>query len=151
MTYTQSTGQTEVPRQQQRRLEEEPAATGWTGWIGFAGVVMILVGIFGAIEGLAALFKDEYFLVVQDRLLVEADFTAWGWTHLILGLIILGAGFGVLVGQMWARVVGVILAVISATVNIAFLAAYPVWSTIIITMDVLVIWALCVHGREMKA
>jgi hypothetical protein len=61
------------------------------------------------------------------------------------------AGLGLAVGQMWARVVGILVALLSAVVNIAFLAAYPVWSTIMITIDVLVIWALTVHGKETKA
>jgi hypothetical protein len=139
-----------VPRQQQRRAEE-PEATAWTGWVGFGGMMMILVGMFGAIEGLVALFKDEYYLVTKNDLLVSVDFTAWGWTHLILGILVLAAGFGVLAGQTWARAVGIVLAMISATVNLAFLAAYPVWSTIVITLDVIVIWALAVHGREVRA
>jgi hypothetical protein len=138
-----------VPRQQQRR--EVPEATGWTGWIDFAGIMMVLVGFFGAIEGLVGIFKDEYFLVTKNDLLVSVDYTAWGWTHLILGVVIVAAGFGVIAGQLWARFVGIVLAMISATINIAFLSAYPVWSTIVIAMDVLVIWALAVHGREMKA
>jgi hypothetical protein len=79
------------------------------------------------------------------------DFTAWGWTHMLIGVVAVGAGLGVLMGQMWARVVGIVIAVISALANIAFLSAYPVWSTIIIAMDVLVIYALAVHGREVKA
>ncbi len=152
MTYTQNTGQsTDVPRQQQRRVEEAPPSSGWEGWVGFGGIMMILVGIFGIIEGLAALFRDQYFVVTSNGLLVTANYTAWGWTHLILGIVVLGAGFGVLVGQTWARIVGILLAVVSATVNLAFLSAYPVWSTIIITLDVLVIYALAVHGKEMRS
>jgi len=141
--------QASVPRQQQRRYDE-PEPTGWTGWVGFAGIMMILVGSFGAIEGLVGIFKDQYFLVTDDKLVVTANYTAWGWTHLILGALVVLAGFGVLVGQFWARTVGILLAMVSAIVNIAFLAAYPVWSTIVITLDVIVIWALAVHGREMK-
>jgi hypothetical protein len=82
---------------------------------------------------------------------VSVDYTAWGWVHLIAGVVVALAGFGVMVGQMWARVLGVVLAVVSAIVNIGFLAAYPVWSAILITLDVLVIYALTVHGREVKS
>jgi hypothetical protein len=70
--------------------------------------------------------------------------------HLIAGLVAIGTGFGILLGQMWARVLGVIIAVLGALLNIAFLAAYPIWSTIMIALDVLVIYALVAHGREVK-
>lgn len=129
----------------------EPERTGWVGWIMFAGVMMIMLGTFEAIAGLIALFNDEYYLVASSGLAVSVDYTTWGWVHLLLGLIVAAAGLGVMVGQMWARVVGILVALVSAIVNIAFLAAYPVWSTIIITIDVLVIYALTVHGRETKA
>jgi hypothetical protein len=125
--------------------------TGWTGWIAFSGILMIMLGGFQAMVGFVALFRDDYYLVTSDGLVISVDYTTWGWVHLILGGIALLAGFGVLVGQMWARVVGIVLAAVSAIANVAFLAAYPVWSVIIIAVDVLVIYALCVHGREVKA
>jgi hypothetical protein len=125
--------------------------TGWVGWIVFGGTMMVLLGTFHAIEGLLALFKDDYFLVGRSGLAVSVDFTAWGWVHLIAGLIVVGAGVGLLAGKMWARVVGVLLALVSAVVNVAFLAAFPVWSAIMILLDVLVIWAITVHGAEIKS
>jgi hypothetical protein len=102
-------------------------------------------------QGFVALLRDDYFYVTRDGLLITMDYTAWGWTHLGLGLIALGTGIGVLAGQMWARVVGIIIAVLSALVNVAFLSAYPIWSTIIIATDVLVVYALTMHGSEVKA
>jgi hypothetical protein len=125
--------------------------TGWVGWVIFGGVMMVLVGGFQATMGLVALFNDEYFLVTSNGLLVTADYTTWGWVHLALGVIACIAGFGVMVGQTWARVVGIILAVVSAIVNVGFLAAYPIWSSIVITLDVVVIYAMAVHGREVGA
>ena len=127
---------------------EEPTA--WVGMIIFGGIMMLMMGGFQIIEGLVALFNDEYYFVTRNGLIVSLDYTAWGWTHLIIGLIAVCAGIGVLLGQMWARVVGIIIAVVSALANIAFLSAYPVWSTIVIATDVLVIYALTVHGREVK-
>lgn len=133
------------------RTHREVEPTGWVGWIMFAGVMMIMLGTFEAIAGLVALFNDEYYLVTRNDLVVSLDYTTWGWVHLLLGILIAGAGLGVMVGQMWARVVGIVVALVSAIVNVAFLNAYPVGSTIIIVIDVLVIWALTVHGRETKA
>lgn len=124
--------------------------TGWVGWIVFSGVMLIMIGVFQALMGFVAIFKEDYYLVGRTGLVVELDYTAWGWVHLIFGIVVLLAGFGILAGQMWARVVGIILAVLSAIANLLFLAAYPVWSIIVITLDVLVIYALTVHGREVK-
>jgi hypothetical protein len=132
-------------------LHREPVRTAWVGWIMFAGVIMVMLGTFQAIAGLVALFNDDYYLVTRSDLVISVDYTAWGWVHLLLGIVIAGAGLGVMVGQMWARVVGILVALVSAVVNLAFLAANPVWCTIMITLDVLVIWALTVHGKETKA
>ena len=125
--------------------------TGWVGWIVFGGTIMVLLGVFHAIQGLVALFDDEYFVVGQSGLVVSVDYTAWGWAHLILGLVVAGAGCGLLAGQMWARIVGVLVAMASAVVNLAFLAAFPIWSALMILFDVLIIWAITVHGSELKA
>jgi hypothetical protein len=122
--------------------------TAWTGVVLFGGIMMLMVGGFQSIQGFVALFQENYYLVSPNGLVVEVDYTAWGWTHLLIGLVAVATGIGVVVGQMWARVLGIVIAVISALVNIAFLSAYPIWSTIIIAMDVLVIYALAVHGRE---
>lgn len=134
-----------------RPAEREPEPTGWVGWIAFASVMMIMLGIFHAFQGLIGLFQNDYYLVGPNGLTIHMNYTAWGWTQLIVGLIVLGAGAGIVTGQMWARVVGTLVALGSAIVNVAFLSAYPIWSTMMITFDVLIIWALTVHGREMKS
>ena len=124
--------------------------TGWVGWIIFAGVTMIVLGAFQIIEGLVAVFQRGYYLVTSNNLLVHVNYSAWGWVHFGIGVAIVLVGFGVMTGAMWARVLGIAFAVISAIVNLAFIAAYPVWGIIIIALDVLVIYALAVHGREMR-
>jgi hypothetical protein len=123
-------------------------STGWLQYVVFAGTLLVMLGIFQVIEGLVALFKDDLFLVTPEGLPINVDFTVWGWTQILIGAIAIVTGLGVLRGQMWARVVGIILAVISAIVNLAFIPAYPIWATIIIAIDVLAIWALAVHGGE---
>lgn len=125
-----------------------PARTGWRGWITFTSVMLIIVGLFQGVEGLVAIVNDDYYLAAGDDLIVSLDHTAWGWVHLLLAVVIAGAGIGVLLGQLWARVVGILVAALSATANVAFLAAYPVGTTIIIAIDVVVIYALTVHGQE---
>jgi hypothetical protein len=130
--------------------ERRTEPTGWTGWVFFAGLMMITLGAFQAMMGFVALLDDQYYLVTRNGLVVSVDYTTWGWIHLVLGTVAFFAGFAVMFGQMWGRVVGIILAIVSAIVNMAFVAAYPVWSMIVITIDVIVIYALAVHGREAK-
>jgi len=125
--------------------------TAWVGVVLFGGIMLLMAGGFQIIQGLVALFRDDYCLVSPNGLVINIDYTAWGWTHLLIGLVAVCTGIGVMLGQTWARVVGIVIAVISALANIAFLSAYPVWSTIIIAMDVLVIYALAVHGREIQS
>jgi len=127
---------------------DEP--TGWVGMVIFAGVMLVMLGGFQAMEGIVAIIRDEYYMVTRNGLVIDLDYTAWGWTHLIAGTIVAAAGVALFSGKMWARVIGVILASVSLLVNFAFIAAYPFWSTIIIAMDIFIILALTVHGREMK-
>jgi hypothetical protein len=135
----------------QHRAEPTPTETsGWVGWVIFASMMMIVVGSFQVILGLTALLNSDYYLVGSNGLVLDIDYTAWGWTHLAFGALSVAAAFGLLAGQMWARVVGIALATLSAIVNLAFIAAYPVWSITVIALDVLVIYAIAVHGRELK-
>jgi hypothetical protein len=131
--------------------DDSPPPTGWTGWVVFASAMMFLLGCFQAVQGLVAIFDDGFYHVTEGGLVVDVDYTAWGWTHLLLGVLIIISGAGVLTGNLAARTVGVVLAGLSALVNLAFIEAYPVWSVMIITLDVLVIYALVVHGREMRS
>jgi hypothetical protein len=116
----------------------------------FAGTMLLMLGALQAMEGLVAIFQDDYYLVTRNGMIVSLDYTAWGWTHLIIGLIAVGVGIGVFAGQMWARVAGIVVAAVSILVNVAFLPAYPIWIMIVIGIDVLAIYALAVHGKEMK-
>jgi hypothetical protein len=140
-----------------RRAEYAPMSadtrdqTAWVGWIVFAGMMMMLVGSFHVIQGFVALFRDEVFVVGQKGLVLNVDYTAWGWTHIIGGAIAILVGGCLLAGQMWARIIAVIVAALSAIVNVAFLPAYPIWSVMMIAVDVLVIWAITVHGSEVKS
>ncbi|HSX58242.1 MAG TPA: hypothetical protein VLE47_03200 [Candidatus Saccharimonadales bacterium] len=123
--------------------------TGWAGWAAFAGFLMILVGSFQALSGLTAIFKKEFFVVAPQNLLVF-DITTWGWVHLALGALIIFAGVAVLNGKVWGRFIGVVIAMTSALANMAFLNVYPFWSILIIVVDILVIYALIVHGHELR-
>jgi hypothetical protein len=122
--------------------------SGWVyGFAAFGGAVMLMIGIFQALAGLAAIFENEFF-VVSSNYFYEIDVTAWGWIHLILGAIIAFAGISIYTGQAWARSVGVVLAILSAIANFFFIPYYPVWAVLIIALNIAVIWALVQYGPE---
>lgn len=125
--------------------------SGWAfGWMIWAAVWMWMLGFFHALAGFAALVEDEILIATPDYL-YALDLTTWGWIHLGLGVLVLIAGFSIFNGSVWARTVGVILAVVSTVANFAWLPYYPIWSLVMITANVFVIWALTVHGRDATA
>ncbi|RJQ92312.1 hypothetical protein D5S19_00620 [Amycolatopsis panacis] len=128
---------------------ESTTPTRWVGWIWFGASMMILLGLFSLIEGFVALFNDKYYVVTRQGLLVF-DMTGWGWVHVIVGGLAVVAGGFLFTGMLWARIIAVILAGVNAIAQLVFLSAYPVWGTIVIALDVLVIYAIIVHGREAK-
>jgi hypothetical protein len=115
----------------------------------FAAIMMIMVGVFDALQGLIGIFQNEFYVATRNYLF-KLDATTWGWIHLILGVLIAFAGWGLLSGRTWARVVGITLAVISAITNFLWIPYYPFWAILIITLDVFVIWALAAHGGELR-
>ena len=133
----------------QQTYGPETERTGWTGWITFAGVMLIIGGSLGLIFGIIAAVNDNW-VVFTNRGQVSLDLSTWGWVHIIVGAIVVLAGFGVFTGNILARIVAVAVAVVSLIANFLWLPVYPVWAIIIITIDVLVIWALTAHGGEMR-
>jgi hypothetical protein len=116
--------------------------SGWAvGAIAFAGTIMLMMGIFQAIAGLTAILNDEFFIVAPNYTF-DLDVSAWGWIHLILGVVVAIAGVGVFTGKVWANVVGIVLAIFSAVANFFFIPYYPVWSIVLIALAVWIIWAL---------
>ena len=112
-----------------------------------AAIILMLVGTLHAMQGLVALFNDEFF-VAGPEYVFQFDLTAWGWIHLIAGIVVVGAGFALFSGAVWARSVAVALACLSIVANFAWMPYYPLWSVTIIAFDLFVIWALTAHGRD---
>ena len=129
---------------------QDTQVTGWVGWITFAAVMLAISGGLNFFYGLIAAINDEW-VVFGNGADVYLDVSAWGWIHMILGVVVFASGLGVLSGNILARTVGVIVATVSIIANFMWLPVYPVWSIILVTMDVLIIWALTVHGREVRA
>ena len=130
---------------------EAERPSGWAvGWEYFASVMLMIIGVFGIIDGIVAIAKEEFY-VVGEKWVFNFNVTTWGWIHLILGIIVLLAGIGILSGNVLARTVGVIVAAISAIANFMWLPYYPVWGVVVIAIDVAIIWALTAHGRDIAA
>ncbi|GAA2755529.1 DUF7144 family membrane protein [Actinopolymorpha rutila] len=124
------------------------AAGGGVGWMVYAGAVLIVAGCLQAIWGFTSLFKTTYFLVASSGLIIPWGYTAWGWFHIGLAALLVVTGLAILAGQTWARYAGIVIASVSLLANFLSLAAFPIWSAIMIAVDILVIYALTVHGRE---
>lgn len=137
---------TPSPVAAQDRHENRSTGGAWSGWIMFASTMMFILGCFHAIAGLVGIFDEDYYQVGESGLVVSVDYTTWGWTHLILGILVACAGGALLRGAMWARIVAIVLAVASSIANLVFMPAYPLWSLIMITVNVLVIYAVTAHG-----
>jgi hypothetical protein len=128
--------------------EVDAGPSGWAvGWISFAAVMMITIGSFHAIAGLAGLINDDFYVKTSDYLF-QFDTTTWGWIHLILGITVALSGMYLLSGAVLARIVGVFMAFASVLVGFAWLPWYPIWGITIVAIAISVIWALTAHGRD---
>ena len=136
------------PSQSRSARGQEPSGTA-VGFILFAAIMMIMAGVFQAIQGLVGIFENEFYVATRNYLF-QFDATTWGWIHLIFGLLVAFAGWGLLSGRTWARTVAITVAVLSAIANFAFIPYYPFWSLLIITLDIFVIWAVAAHGGELR-
>ena len=123
-----------------------PPVSGWAvGGIAFAATVLTIIGAFQVITGLVAIFDDNFYVVARNYTF-NLDTTAWGWIHLLLGVLLLFTGFGLFSRSTWAGVTAIFLASLSAVVNFFFIPYYPFWSIIVIALDIWVIWALTRPG-----
>ena len=132
------------------RLAGKEPVGAWGGLILFASGIIILVGIFTLMMGCVALFDESWF-TTPPKSLFGVGPHGWGVIHLVVGLFMLVAGFGLYRGRTWARAMGVVVVGVNAITQIAFTNAVPVWSVLMIALDVLVIYALIVHGRELAS
>lgn len=121
--------------------------TGWVGWVWYAAIMLMIVGGFDIIQGIIALADDNFAVAVEGGLLVF-DVTTWGWVHIVGGLIIFLTGLGLWSGQTWARAVAVIVAALNALVQLTIMPAYPFWAVLMVALNMVVIYAVIVHGRE---
>ena len=132
-------------------MRDDSQMSPWAiGLVTFAAVMMIVTGMFQAFSGLVAIFEDSFFVVV-DNYLIEVDVTVWGWVRLLIGLVALVAGYMILAQQRWAVLIGMVIAGVSAFENFFFIPYYPIWSILILALDVLILWALSVYLRALSS
>ena len=115
------------------------------GGVGFAGALLIIVGGFQVIDGIAAISDDKFFAKPAHYAL-RVDPTVWGWIHLILGVLIIWTGVSLLRGRNWAAVTAIVLSILSALIFFFAIPLYPFWAILIIALNVWVIWALSTPG-----
>ena len=128
----------------------DTTVTGWTGWGVFASVLLLIAGIFDLMFGLAAVIGPNTTVVVAETGLFAVDVAAWGWWHIIAGIALIVLSFFLYRGATWARVIAIIIVIINAVGQLTLLSVQPWWSLTILAVDVLIIYALTVHGRELK-
>ena len=124
----------------------DPPLSGWaSAGITFAGVMLIMIGVFQMVAGITAIANDEFFLVTENYTF-DLDVSAWGWIHLLLGLLLVFAGWAVFAGRVWAAALAILLAALSAVANFFFIPYYPFWSILLIGLAIWVIWSLTRPG-----
>ena len=127
------------------RTSGQPVS-GWAvGGITFAACILTLIGAFQVIGGLVAIIDDEFYVVTRNYTF-DLDTTAWGWIHLLFGLLLIATSLGLFARQTWAGVTAIILAGLSALANFFFIPYYPFWAILVIALDVWVIWSLTRPG-----
>ena len=128
-----------------------PRPSAWTGWVIFAAAVMFTIGAIDIIQGLAALLKDETLLVTESGLLVTTNFTAWGWSLIIWGIVLILAAAALFSGKGWGRWFAIFAIIINAVGQIAWFPAYPLWSLLAIGLGIAVLYALTAGWKEARA
>jgi len=124
---------------------------GQSAWVSglalFGGVVMLVDGIFAILNGIMGIAKDQVYLATPSYVF-RFNLTAWGWIHLVLGVLLVVIGVAILRGMVWGRMAGIFLASLSVIVNLVWLPHYPLWSLIAVGLGVAVIWALAVYNPD---
>jgi hypothetical protein len=134
---------TQAPYESQRAPDD---ISGWAaGGIAFAASVLLMVGIFQMIAGLVAIIDDQLYVVTRNYTF-DLDTSAWGWLHLIIGLLVAATGWSLFARRTWAGVAAIVIAMLSAIANFFFIPYYPFWAILMIALNVWVIWAVTRPG-----
>src|SRR5829696_2974081 len=131
---------------QHKSRSSDPELSGWaSGGITFAATMAVLIGTFQVVEGLVAVINDDFFVVARNYTF-NLDTSAWGWIHLIVGVVMLVVGFGLFSRSTWAGVFAIVVAMLSAVSQFFFIPYYPIWALVLIALNLWIIWALTRPG-----
>ena len=124
----------------------------WTGWIGFAGLLMVVIGGLDVFQGLIAIIRGHYYALHPDGIIIF-NVKTWGWVTLLWGIVIVLAGMGLLSGASWARWFTIVVGSITVFEQLGFAGStqYPLWSLTVITLQIIVLYALIVHWDDARA
>ena len=142
------TGQDDTVKPMNSRASD-PLISSALGWRFFAGMIMLLLGIVNMIDGIIGISDSKLFeqnLSTSPALPVTDRLAVWGWVVLLVGVVMVVIGFPIIAGLSWARPAGVVVAGIDLILQFTYLAHFPLWSLIIIGLNVIVIYALAVRG-----
>lgn len=150
-TPTPPQDRSSIPQQRRGEYATADATGAQRGWIRFGGIVMAVVGAFAVLEGILALALPTTY-ISADGAVLALDFVGWAWIHIILGVLVLATGISLLGREVptWARGVGVTLVALNMLVQLAWLPAYPIWSIILLALDVFVLYALIVTWDDTR-
>ncbi|WP_456825415.1 DUF7144 family membrane protein [Cellulomonas sp. P5_E12] len=124
--------------------------TAWVGWVWFAAFAILVAGLLNVVSGLVAIFSPKTVLSWTRDGIAVVDVSTWGWVHLVLGVLLVLAGFALFAGSWWARLVAAVLVIINLVAQFVSLPITPWWSLVVIALDLVILWALTVHGDEVE-
>ncbi|MBP9813431.1 hypothetical protein KBC51_03260 [Candidatus Saccharibacteria bacterium] len=124
--------------------------SGWLGWVGFASFMLLFGGAISLLAGFVALFKDGVVFTNFNESIWILNYTQWGWIHMLLGVLAILVAFSLASGNMLGRTLAVLVALVSAVANMAFIPIYPFWALSIVVIDILVVYAIVAHGGDLK-
>lgn len=124
--------------------------TAWVGWVWFAAFAILVAGFINIVSGLVAVFSPKTVVSWTNDGIAVVDVSTWGWVHLITGALLVLVGFALFGGSGWARLVAIVLVVVNLVAQFVSLPITPWWSLVAIALDVVILWALTVHGGEVE-
>lgn len=130
-------------------MNNDNKVTGWTGWVIFAATLLIIDGFLQVFYGLAAVFNAHWFVYTSNSSYL-LNVSGWGWWLMLIGILTIAAGTSLWSGNMFGRVVGAGLAVISALINLTVFPVAPIWTSLAIVVDLMIVYAIAAHGSEMR-
>jgi len=127
----------------------KPDSGAWSGWIGFAGWLMLLIGAIDFFEGLIAVIRGQYYVLTANQIVVF-NVTTWGWLTLLWGIVLVLAGYSLLMRATWARWFAIFVISINLLGQLGFLgsATYPLWALTVVGLTIVVLYALIVRWHE---